>query len=126
MGNQQATEVVASAAVTVDGDSGDIPIERTDWAKINGPRAQTELVLFLDVTAHAGTTPTFDISLEWSMDDGATYAIPAAAPAFAQILEVDGAQVEVFPILGTSYRLVYDIAGTAGPSYTFSVRELVR
>ena len=126
MGNQQATEVVASAAVTVDGNSGNIPILRTDWAKNIGPRAQTELVLFLDVTAHAGTSPTLDISLEWSMDDGSTYAIPAAAPAFAQVLEVDGAQVEVFPILGTSYRLVYDIEGTGSPSYTFSVTELVR
>jgi len=125
VGNQQATEVVASASVTADGNSGNIPILATDWRKTSGPRAQTELLLFLDVTVITGTTPTLDITLEWSLDGGTTFAAPAAAPAFAQVAGVIGTQVEVFSVLGTSYRLVYDLEGTS-PDYTFSVRELVR
>ena len=124
MGNQQVTTVDTQVAILVDADSGAIPIEQTDWRKEGGPRAQKELVLFLDVTAHAGTSPTLDISVEWSMD-GVKFAIPAVAQAFAQVLEVDLAQVLVVPVLGTTYRLVYDLEGTS-PSYTFTVRELVR
>ncbi len=124
MGNQQVTTVITEAAVTIDGNSAVVPIERTDWSKNIGPRAQTELVLFLDVTAHSGTSPTLDVTVEWSMDD-VKFAVPAVAQAFGQILEVDLAQVLVVPILGSSYRLAYDIEGTT-PSYTFSVAELVR
>ncbi len=124
MANQKVTTVATEVAILVDGDSGVIPIEQTDWQKMNGPRAQTELVLFLDVTASSGTSPTLDISVEWSMD-GVKFAIPVAAQAFAQALEADLAQVLVVPVLGTSYRLVYDLEGTS-PSYDFTVRELVR
>ncbi len=124
MANQQVTTVITEAAVIVDGNSATVPIAPTDWRKEIGPRAQTELVLFLDVTAHSGTSPTLDITVEWSMDD-TKFAVPAAAQAFAQVLEVDLAQVLVVPVLGSSYRLVYDIEGTT-PSYTFTVRELVR
>ena len=124
MANQQVTTVITEAAVTIDGNSATVPIAPTDWRKEVGPRAQTELVLFLDVTAHSGTSPTLDITVEWSMDD-TKFAVPAVAQAFAQILEVDLAQVLVVPVLGSSYRLVYDIEGTT-PSYTFTVRELVR
>ncbi len=124
MANQQVTTVITEAAVIVDGNSATVPIAPTDWRKEVGPRAQTELVLFLDITAHSGTSPTLDITVEWSMDD-TKFAIPAVAQAFAQILEVDLAQVLVVPVLGSSYRLVYDIEGTT-PSYTFTVRELVR
>ena len=124
MANQQVTTVITEAAVIVDGNSATVPIAPTDWRKEVGPRAQTELVLFLDITAHSGTSPTLDITVEWSMDD-TKFAIPDAAQAFAQVLEVDLAQVLVVPVLGSSYRLVYDIEGTT-PSYTFTVRELVR
>ena len=124
MANQQVTTVITEAAVIVDGNSATVPIAPTDWRKEVGPRAQTELVLFLDITAHSGTSPTLDITVEWSMDD-TKFAIPAVAQAFAQVLEVDLAQVLVVPVLGSSYRLVYDIEGTT-PSYTFTVRELVR
>ena len=124
MANQKVTTVATEVAILVDANSDVISIEQTDWQKSGGPRAQTELVLFLDVTAHAGTSPTLDVSVEWSMD-GVKFAIPAAAQAFAQVLEVDLAQVLVVPVLGTSYRLVYDLEGTS-PSYTFTVRELVR
>ena len=124
MGNQQATTVATEVAILVDGDSGAILIEQTDWRKDVGPRAQTELVLFLDVTASSGTSPTLDISVEWSMD-GVKFAIPPTAQAFAQEAEADLAQVLVVPVLGTSYRLVYDLEGTS-PSYDFTIRELVR
>ena len=124
MGNQQVTTVATEVAILVDGDSGAIPIKATDWRKEVGPRAQTELVLFLDVTASAGTTPTLDISVEWSMD-GVKFAIPVVAQAFEQEAEADLAQVLVVPVLGTSYRLVYDLEGTS-PSYDFTIRELVR
>ncbi len=125
MGNQQVTEVVASASVTVDSNSGSIPIARVDWTKSNGPRPQTEILLWLDVTVITGTTPTLDVSVEWSMDGGASFIAPASAQAFAQVLEVVGPQVLAFPVLGDAYRLVYNVGG-ASPDYTFSVRELVR
>ncbi len=124
MANQQVTTVVTEVAILVDGDSGAIPIKQTDWRKEVGPRAQTELVLFLDVTGSSGTSPTLDISVEWSMD-GVKFAIPPTAQAFAQALEANLAQVLVVPVLGTSYRLVYDLEGT-NPDYTFTVAELVR
>ena len=124
MANQKVTTVATEVAILVDADSGAIPIEQTDWQKSGGPRAQTELVLFLDVTASSGTSPTLDISVEWSMD-GVKFAIPPTAQAFAQEAEADLAQVLVVPVLGTSYRLVYDLEGTS-PSYDFTIRELVR
>ncbi len=124
MGNQAATTVATEVAILVDADSGAILIKQTDWRKEIGPRAQTELVLFLDVTASSGTSPTLDISVEWSMD-GVKFAIPPTAQAFAQAAEADLAQVLVVPVLGTSYRLVYDLEGTS-PSYDFTIRELVR
>ena len=125
MGNQIVTEVIDEPNVTIDGFSATVPIAAVDWARAQGPRPQTEMVLFLNVTAHSGTSPTLDITVEWSMNGGSDFAVPAVAQAFAQVLEVDGAQVIVVPVLGNAYRLAYDIEGTT-PDYTFTVNELVR
>lgn len=126
MANQQPTEVVASAARTADANSGSIPIAVVDWARTNGPRPQTQVVLALDVTAQSGTTPTLDVALEWSLDGGASFAAPVSAPAFAQIGAATGLFIDTFPVLGDAYRIVWVLGGTDTPTYTFSIREFVQ
>lgn len=71
------------------------------------------------VSAASGTTPTLDISVEWSMD-GTNYS-PAATPdTFTQITTTTSV-VKTFTTKGPLYRIVYAIGGTT-PSFTFSVR----
>jgi hypothetical protein len=74
----------------------------------------------VNVTAASGTTPTLDISLEWSMDG--TIWTPAATPDnFTQFTGVAGF-VKTFVTKGPFYRIVYTIGGTT-PSFTFAVRS---
>jgi hypothetical protein len=84
------------------------------------------VTLALDVTAFGGTTPTLDVTLEWSLDGGSSFAAPVSAPAFAQIGEATGLFMDTFPVLGDAYRIVWDLEGTDTPTYTFSVREFVQ
>jgi hypothetical protein len=71
------------------------------------------------VTASSGTTPTLDLSVEWSMD-GISWS-PAATPdTFTQITG-NASVVKTFTTKGPLYRIVYTIGGTT-PSFTFSVR----
>ncbi len=114
MGHNVPTVEVASAARTTSGDSGHKPVVSLD---------QDTLILLLDVTAQSGTTPTLDVSVEWSMDGGSTFAPGDTADAFTQIAAATGAKVKDFAIKGTGYRIVWAIAGTS-PSYTFAVTEL--
>ncbi|KKL12244.1 hypothetical protein LCGC14_2537720 [marine sediment metagenome] len=115
MGHNVPTVEVASAARTTSGDSGYTPV-----ASLLG---QDTLILLLDVTAQSGTTPTLDVSVEWSMDGGSTFAPGDTADAFVQIAAATGAKVKDFAIKGSGYRIVWAIAGTS-PSYTFAVTEL--
>ncbi len=117
MGTHVPSVEVASAARTVSGNSGNIGL-----ASLARPRNQDRMMLVLDVTAHAGTTPTLDVAVEWSMD-GTTFAPAQPADDFTQITETDGAHSQSFTIKGTSYRIVWVITGTS-PSYTFSVTEM--
>ena len=114
MGHNVPTVEVASAARTTSGDSGYKPVASLQ---------EQDLILLLDVTAQSGTTPTLDVSVEWSMDGGSTFAPGDTADAFAQIAAATGAKVKDFAIKGSGYRIVWAIAGTS-PSYTFSVTEL--
>ncbi len=109
---------VASAARTANGNSGNIAL-----AASKRPRNQERMMLVLDVTAHAGTNPTLDVAVEWSMN-GTTFAPAQPADDFTQVTETDGAHSKSFTVKGTSYRMVWVITGTAGQSYTFSVTEM--
>jgi hypothetical protein len=81
------------------------------------------LAVLLSVTAVSGTTPTLDVSVEWSHDGGTTFA-PAETPdAFTQITATK-AVVKSFVVKANTYRLVWTIGGTT-PSFTFSASTMM-
>lgn len=74
--------------------------------------------VFVAVTAVSGTTPTLDISIEWS-PDGTTWAGADTPDTFTQITAVKNV-VKSFTDKAKFFRVVWTIAGTT-PSFTFSV-----
>lgn len=96
---------VASAARTATGNS----------AAFNTGDADS-LEATLSVSAASGTTPTLDVTLETSIDDGATWDTVAA---FAQKAAA-GSDGHVFGPLGDKCRWKWTIAGTT-PSFTFAI-----
>lgn len=107
-----ARVVLASAARTASGNSGSLAIREA---------SDRSLHLLLSVTAIAGVGPTLDVSVEWSMDGGTTFAPSDPVDSFAQIT-VAKSVTETFTIKAPHYRVVYALAGTT-PSFTFSVAE---
>lgn len=99
--------VAASAAKTATGNSG--------WLNAEDYQA---LSLTLDVTAHAGTTPTLDVSVETAEDSSGTRS--RTVGSFTQVTTTNGTQRKSFGPLDRYYRVVWTIAGTT-PSYTFSL-----
>ena len=97
---------VASAARTATGTSAAFDTDGAD-----------SLEATLTVTAHAGTTPTLDVSLETSIDGGTTWD---TVGAFTQIGNANGGDGHVFGPLGDKCRWKWTIAGTT-PSYTFAI-----
>lgn len=77
----------------------------------------TFLNLLVDVTASSGTTPTLDLTVEWSMD-GTNFGAAQAADSFTQFTAT-GRAFKQFSIKAPFYRLVWTIGGTT-PSFTFS------
>ncbi len=74
---------------------------------------------YLDVSAHAGTTPTLDVTIEEKDEVSGNYVQIAA---FAQVLEVDTTTKVAVPLIQASkLRAVAVIAGAGGESYTYSV-----
>lgn len=104
--------VLASAARTASGNSGGLAIREA---------SDRSLHLLLSVTAVGGVTPTLDVSVEWSMDGGVTFAASDPVDSFAQIIAAKNV-VETYTLKAPHYRVVYAIAGTT-PSFTFSVVE---
>lgn len=104
-------EVVASAARTATGNSGALRL----------PSPARSASLLLDVTAASGTTPTLDVSVEWSHDGGTTWAASQPTDTFTQITAA-GKAVKRFDVKGPDYRIVWTIGGGT-PSFTFSARE---
>lgn len=113
------TTVVASAARTTTGQSAAIVSADVEVAWIG----DSALSLMVNVTAASGTTPTLDLSLQWSSDGGTTWHTPDTAQTFAQITATT-AKVKNFAVLGDVYRIVWTVGGTT-PSFTFSVVETV-
>jgi hypothetical protein len=102
--------VVASAARTTTGTSG----------TLDAPEG-FDLVLSASVTAASGTTPTLDLSVEWSSDGGTTWYTADPVDTFTQITAAS-ARVKRFTAKGTEYRIRWTIGGTT-PSFTFAVTE---
>lgn len=74
--------------------------------------------LLVSVTAASGTTPTLDISVEWS-PDGTIWAVADTPDAFTQITTTK-AVVKSFSDKAKFFRVVWAIGGTT-PSFTFQV-----
>lgn len=106
-----AKVVVASAARTTTGNSGVLQAE---------PGA-SQIGLFVDITAASGTSPTLDLSVEWSADGTNFVAPEVGADTFTQ-KTTTGRHVKAFSVVADTYRVVWTIGGTT-PSFTFSVRE---
>lgn len=107
MALQAAAVVHASAARTATGNGTLFDVT---------PGASS-LALYIDVTSASGTTPTLDLTVEWSPDGGTTWHTAQAPDAFTQITAA-GKVVKVFAVKGPSARIVYTIGGTT-PSFTF-------
>lgn len=107
-----AAVIAASAARTTTGNSGAIACEKG-----------LNLNLLVEVTASAGTTPTLDFSVEWSMD-GVNFGGAQAADTFTQITAATVRAVKQFPVKAPFFRLVWTIAGTT-PSFTFQASRYV-
>ena len=105
-----STTRVASAAQTATGNSAAIVV------------SSLTIGLVLSVTAAAGTTPTLDVTLEWSAD-GVTFFSAQPADSFTQLIAVGGA-VKSFTCKQAFYRIKWTITGSAGQSFTFSVSEM--
>lgn len=101
----QATTILASAARTASGTA--------DLGAI--PAMFQELLVYLDVTAVTGTTPTMTVTYQ-SSPDGASWYDNTAGTA----ITAAGKQVIKIPTTcGNFGRLSYAIGGTT-PSFTFS------
>lgn len=99
--------VVASAARTVTGNSGALP----NYGAASALRAQ------LNVTAGSGTSPTLNVLIEDSVDDGVTWN---TVGTFAQRVGVGREVVNVTVPFGDVLRVSWTIGGTT-PSFTFAV-----
>jgi hypothetical protein len=101
--------VVVSGAKSASGNSG----------AVNSPKG-LYLNVLLEVTAQSGTTPTLDVSVEWSMD-GTNFGVAQPADSFTQVTTtVPTRVVKAFQNKAPFYRVVYTLGGTS-PNYTFQV-----
>jgi hypothetical protein len=105
----QTLVLVPSAARTTSGSAASTVDDTGDTVSI-----------WVNVTAVSGTTPTLDISVQWS-PDGTTWADVDTTPdAFAQITTTK-AVVKTFPDRAKFYRVSWAVGGTA-PSFTFTIQ----
>ena len=124
--------VVASAARTATGNSGTLDAR---WTQLDDIR------LILNCTAASGTSPTLDVALQITPDDGTTWF---SIQRFAQVTGVAARQLEfstrrhagqaaseaavastggalaVNGVLSKKVRLIWTIAATT-PSFTFAI-----
>jgi len=124
MAYEKPTEVVASAARTASGQSGTLDCQDAENMAYEKPTevvasAAENLSLLVDVTAVTGTTPTLDLSVEWSSDNGTTWFKADTADTLAQITAAKKT-AKRFSALASWFRVVWTIGGTT-PSFTFAV-----
>lgn len=98
-----------SAARTTSGSSGQIDCSFAD-----------EMLIFLDVTAVSGTSPTLDVSVKTLGPDGKWYQI-------AQFTQrtTTGQEAKAITNFGGDLKVDYTIDGTT-PSFTFSVTAVAK
>jgi hypothetical protein len=108
IGYGEAT-IVASAARTATGNSGNLP----GYGGANTLRVQ------LDVTAASGTTPTLDVVVQDTLD-GTNYN---TIGTFAQKTTTGREVINVTTPFADRLRILHTIGGTT-PSFTFSVRAV--
>jgi hypothetical protein len=103
-----ARSLLSSGSRTVTGQGSSVPV----------PEASSQIAVMVKVTSVSGTTPSMTCTVQWSQDNGATFADADPADAFTP-LTVTGNVVKSFPARGEHFRLVWTITGTT-PSFTFS------
>lgn len=80
-------------------------------------------LVFLNVTAASGTTPTLDVKLQTSDDGGTTwYDLPNGS--FTQKTNI-GSQVLAFTSVGDTIRVASTVGGTS-PSFTYAVKAVLK
>lgn len=99
---------VASAARTATGDSGSLG---PNYGSASTLRAQ------LNVTAASGTSPTLNVLIEDSVDEGATWN---TVGTFAQRTAAGREVLNITGLFGDTLRVSWTIGGTT-PSFTFAV-----
>ncbi len=109
MSDRAYKEFHASGAETTTGNSRPFPV------------SGETLGVVLDCTAASGTSPTLDVSLEWS-NDATNFHAPASADTLAQ-LTTTGGEAKSFTAKGRYVRAVWTIGGTT-PSFTFTLGGL--
>lgn len=102
--------VLASEARTASGASPGVGL---------GADVSARVAVGLSVTASGGVSPTLDVAVEWSHDDGATWLKAQSADSFSQATAAT-AVVKVFDVKGPLFRAVYTVGGTT-PTFTFAV-----
>lgn len=104
----QEITVLASSARTSSGNTAEIDIGN-----------YKEAVIFLDVTAFSGTSPTLDVKFQ-TQDPVSLKWFDVTELTFAQATGVVGEMKSKSGMLGSKLRCVYTLGGTS-PSFTFSV-----
>lgn len=105
--NPQTITVLSNNPRTTSGASG---------AFESPPARNGKLAVLISITASSGTTPTLDVSLEWS-HNGTTFYPSDPADAFTQMTGT-APKFKSFDIKANYFRVVYAIAGTT-PSFSF-------
>lgn len=107
--NPQPVTILSNNARTTSGASG---------AFETPPGKNGKIAVLVSVTASSGTTPTLDVSIEWSQN-GTSFYPSDPADTFTQITGT-APKFKLFDAKANYYRVVYAIAGTT-PSFSFGV-----
>jgi hypothetical protein len=105
--------VLTSASRTASGNTASIDVSK-----------YKEAIVFLDVTAVSGTTPTLDVKFQ-VQDPVSLKWFDVAELTFTQATVVTSQMKSKANLIGSNLRCVYTIGGAA-PSFTFSVGLIVK
>ena len=100
-----AVELVASTARIASGVSAAQSVLQF------GAPGRTKLNILVDVTVALGSSPTLDLTVEWSSDEGVTWFLADTADAMTQITAA-GKFVKQFNIKAEHFRVRWTLAGT--------------
>jgi hypothetical protein len=90
----------------------------TQSQRIGVSSAVDWVAIQINLTAIAGTSPTLDLAVEWSMDGGTTWSTADTADSFTQ-LTATGKVVKRFNVKAPMLRLSEVLGGT-GPSAAYT------